>query len=92
MIGARVKDPQDIRTYTFNWAAWLTSIGSDTIATSVWVVPTGITSVSESNDTTLANIRISGGTAGVTYEISNRVTTTAGEVRQVSFELGVEAQ
>lgn len=92
MIGARVKDPQDIRTYTFDWSAWLTSLDSDTISASVWVVPSGLTEVAESETTTLANVKLSGGTNNTTYTVSNRITTAGGQTRQVSFELVVEAQ
>ena len=93
MIGQRIKDPQDIRTYTFDWSAWLTSLSSDTVATSVWVVPSGLTNVAESNTTVLASVKLSGGTAGTTYTVSNRITTTTlTQTRQVSFELIVETQ
>lgn len=72
-----VKDPDSKLDYTVNWAAWL---GTDTIASSAWVVPTGLTQVSVSSTTTTATIVISGGTAGQTYMITNRITTTQGRI------------
>ena len=92
MIGSRVKDPADIRTYTINWAAWLTSLEADTLSTSTWILPAALTNVAESNTTTLANVKLSGGATGQVYTVSNKVVTTGGQTRQVSFELVVETQ
>lgn len=67
------KDPNAVLDYTVDWEDWL---GSDTIATSTWpVVPAGITEDSTSNTTTEATIWLSGGTAGVTYTLVNRIVT-----------------
>lgn len=70
------KDPDAVLDYSVDWAAWL---GADTIATSTWpVVPAGITKDSDTNDTTSATIWLSGGTAGQTYQITNRIVTAGG--------------
>lgn len=88
-LGTRIKDPQDIRIYTIGWSGWL---GTATIATSTWVVPTGVTNVVDASTTTTTSIKVSSGTNGRTYPIANRITTSAGETRQVSFDLEVATQ
>lgn len=69
------KDPDAILDYVIDWSTWL---DSDTISTSVWVVPSGITEDSDSNTTTTATIWLSGGTLGTSYSVVNRITTAAG--------------
>lgn len=88
-LGSRVKDTADHKTLTVNWAAYLTSIG-DTMSTVTWTVPSGLTVDAESSTATLANIRISGGTFGETYELANVLTATNGEVKRVVIEVVME--
>lgn len=70
-----LKDPDDTADYELTWSTFL---GVDTVTSSTWLVPTGITKVSESNTTTTATVRLSGGTAGAEYECVNRVNTASG--------------
>jgi hypothetical protein len=77
-----LKDPNDILDYTINWATWL---GSDTIASSIWSVPTGLTQVTASNSTTAATIWLSGGAAGSTYIVTNQIVTAAGRTKEDSI-------
>lgn len=89
-LGTITKDPADIRTYSINWAAWL---GTDTISTATWTVPTGLTSVSTSNTTTVSSIKLSGGTNGHDYTVACTVlTVTNAQTKKVSFILHVETQ
>jgi len=67
-----IKDPQAILDYQINWASWL---GADTISTSTWTVPAGITKVSDSNTTTTTTIWLSGGTVDTDYDIVNHIKT-----------------
>jgi len=69
------KDPNAVLDYAIDWSSWL---GTDTISTSAWTVASGITKTGESKTSTKATIWLSGGTAGVTYELTNRIVTTAG--------------
>jgi hypothetical protein len=71
------KDPDAVLDYTGNWAAWL---GVDTILTSTWEVPEGITKDSDDKTATTTQIWLSGGTVGQTYLLRNRITTAAGRV------------
>lgn len=70
-----LKDSAAVLDYGVDWSAWL---GTDTIATSTWTVPTGLTVDSETETTTLATVWLSGGTTGTTYTLVNRITTAAG--------------
>jgi hypothetical protein len=72
---AFMKDPNAIIDFAIDWAAWL---GTDTIATATWTVPTGITKVTDSASTTVATIWLSGGTAGAQYDLLCRITTAGG--------------
>lgn len=70
------KTPLAELTYTIDWTAWLP--GADTIAASAWTVPTGLTSAAETNTAYRASIKLTGGTAGQTYDVKNVITTTGG--------------
>lgn len=78
------KDPDDILDYGINWAARL---GTDTISASTWIVEDGITQDSASFTDTTTAIWLSGGTAGVTYDITNRIVTAAG--RQIDQTVSI---
>ncbi len=69
------KDPDSILDYTINWLTWL---NGDTIKTSTWTIPAGLTIDpvgGETNTTTTTTVWLSGGTAGTTYTILNRIIT-----------------
>jgi len=70
-----IKDPDSILDYTIDWSDWL---GSDTIISSNWTVPTGITQGSVSNTDTATTIWLSGGVVGKTYSVVNRIETAGG--------------
>lgn len=83
------KDPDAILDYQINWATWLST---DTIGTSTWTVPTGITKVSDTNTTTTATIWLSGGTADTDYRLVNRITTANGRTEERSIWVKVRNQ
>jgi len=70
-----LKDPQSVLDYQVDWTGWL---DADTIATSTWAVPDGITKDSDTNSTTKATIWLSGGTVDATYECINHIVTAGG--------------
>jgi hypothetical protein len=81
------KDPDEKKDYGFNWAPWL---GSDTILSSAWVVPGGITQSSSpapSFDATTTTIWLEGGSVGTDYEVINRITTVAGRIAEQAFRI-----
>jgi len=74
-IATFYKDPDAVLDYTIDWETWL---GSDTISTSTWTVPSGITKNTDTNTTTTTTIWLSGGTAGISYDLLDRIVTAAG--------------
>lgn len=74
-INSFLKDPNAVLDYQIDWSKWLSD---DTISTSTWIVPDGITKDSDLSTTTLATIWLSGGTAGEKYPVVNRIVTSDG--------------
>lgn len=70
-----IKDSAAVLDYQIDWSEWL---DGDTISTSEWTVPSGITEDSDANTTTTATVWLSGGTVGQEYRIVNRVVTAGG--------------
>lgn len=85
-----VKDPDAVLDYQIDWSSWLAT--GETISSSDWVVQTGITENSASNTTTTATIWLSGGAAGVTYTVTNRIVTTASRTNDRSLYITVREQ
>ena len=84
-----VKDPDSVLDYKVDWSSWL---GTDTISTSRWVVQSGITEDSDSNDTTSATSWLSGGTEGSTYTVTNRIDTAGGRTADRTFKVLVQTR
>ena len=80
------KDPDATLDYQIDWSSWL---GSDTISTSTWTVPSGITKDSDTASTTTTTIWVSGGTAGTSYELVNRIVTAAGRTDDRTIQINV---
>ena len=83
------KDPDDVLDYEVDWSAWLVA---DTISTSTWTLPAGITKNSDTNDTTTTTIWLSGGTAGTKYTLVNRIVTAGGRTKDQSVKLPVKEE
>lgn len=82
------KAPLAKKSYGFDWTAW---VGGDTIATSSWDVPAGLTEEFNNNSDTHTNIMLSGGVQGEIYLLTNTITTaTSGEIEPRSFYLKIE--
>jgi len=73
------KDPQAVLDYQLNWSNWLTG---DTIAASTITPAAGLTLDSEANTTTTQTAWLSGGAAGVTYDVVFEITTDGGRTDQ----------
>ena len=67
---------------------WTDALDGKIIVTSDWTATTGITITGDAKTNTATTVRISGGTAGVTYTLQNTVTWDDGQTRIV--ELTVE--
>lgn len=83
------KDPDAVLDYGVDWSAELAKHGNDTINTSTWIVPTGITKDSDSHTTTTATIWLSGGSVGKTYKVVNRITTVGGRTDDRTLSIQV---
>lgn len=81
-----VKDPDSTEDYPFVWAG---ELDGDTISSSTFVLPDGLTQVSTSNTTTMATIFVSGGTDGQTYRITNRIVTAGGRTWDKTIRIQV---
>lgn len=82
------KDPDAELDWERDWGPWLAPFG-DTILSSTWIVPTGITKTDESNTSTTATVWLSGGTAGLRYTVTNRITTVGGRTDDRSMTVFV---
>ena len=71
------KDPDAVLDYFIDWQPKLDPV-ADTIATSTWTLPAGITLHQQGFSDTKTLIWLKNGTAGNTYAIHNRITTAGG--------------
>ncbi len=80
-----LKGPTEVLDFTIDWTAWL---GTDTIASSAWAVPAGIT---KDSDTTISSLKtliwLSGGALGTVYELVNTITTAGGRTAVRSIDI-----
>jgi len=81
------KDPNAVLDYSIDWPRWL---AGDQIAASEWIVASGLTKMAESKTATSTTVWLSGGTAGQSYIVTNRITTAAGRTEDRSFTIRVE--
>lgn len=79
------KDPDSVLDYGIDWSDWLAS--GETISTSTWTVPTGITEDSDLNGDESTLIWLSGGTAGTTYTLANKIVTSDGRTVERTIEI-----
>lgn len=85
-----LKDPGALLDYTRDWTAWLSA--GETISTSQWIVPAGLTLENQTNTTTKATVWLSGGTVRTLYQITNRITTNQGRTDDRSIWIYVTEQ
>lgn len=64
------------KTSGFDWTRFLQD--GETISTSGFAVPSGLTKVSETIIGAKTVVKISGGSPGVTYTVTNTIVTSAG--------------
>lgn len=83
------KDPDEVLDYQIDWSARL---GDDTISTSTWIVPSGITKTSDSKTDATATIWLSGGALGGAYDFTNRVVTAGGRTMDQSVRVKVKSK
>lgn len=84
------KDPDEVLDYHIDWSDRLDT--GDTIVTSTWTVPTGITLDDDDQTTTTTTVWLSSGTLATTYEILNRIVTAAGRTMDQTVKLKIKAK
>ena len=82
-----LKDPHAVLDYTIDWTRWL---AGDTIATSEWLVPAELTLTAHTKTIASTTVWLSGGTAGESYSVTNRISTDGGRTEDRSFTVRVE--
>jgi len=88
IIAAFDHDPDETLDYSIDWTDWLP--GSDTISSSDWDVPAGITKETQAATTKVATVWLSGGTDGAEYKLTNTITTVAGRTAQRTIQIKVD--
>ena len=82
------KDPDATLDWQIDWSKALVS--GDSISTSNWTVPTGITKSAESATSLVTTIFLSGGTAGTVYPVVNRIVSANGVTDDRTIHVVVE--
>ena len=87
-VAQYLKDPDAVLDYGFDWSDWLAD--GETISTSTWTIPTGLTEDSETETTTATKVWLSGGTAGTDYTITNKIVTSDSRTDERSMTIRVQ--
>ena len=82
-----VKDPDASLPYEWDWAAWLSD--GETITGTVITADAGITVAAPTEAGGVVTVRISGGTAGTTYTVACRITTSGGNIDERTKKIRV---
>jgi hypothetical protein len=83
------KDPNSRTDFAFDWSA---DLEGDTLETSEFLLPDGLTQESVFLEDTRTAIFVSGGSAGSVYRITNRVTTSGGRAWDKTIYVKVTEQ
>ncbi len=83
-----VSDPADVRDYQIDWGNILDA--GETISSSTWAVPVGLTAGTQSISGEVSSKRISGGRLNTVHTISNTITTSLGRVYKRGFQLRIK--
>ena len=88
------KDPNEVLDYTVDWQGDNTPVleSGETITTSTWTTPSGLTEDSTSKTSTTTTVVLSGGTAGTTYELTNTIVTDNSPARTYERDINLEVR
>jgi hypothetical protein len=86
------KDPDEVLDYTVDWSDRL---GADTINDSSWEMSADnsddeLDIDSDTNTTDSSTVWLSGGTIGVSYELTNRVVTAGGRTMDQTCKIKIK--
>lgn len=82
------KDPDETLDFQIDWSTRLDT--GDTIVTSTWIIPDGLTKQSDGKTTNATTVWLMGGTAGTSYLVLNRVVTANGRTLDQTGKLKVK--
>lgn len=89
-----VKDPNAVLDYSIRWTSWL--VTGDSISTSTWAIDVApdasLTIDSSSIVDGVPTVWLSGGTAGETYVVRNRVVTANSRTDDRSIVIHVRSR
>lgn len=91
MDNSFIKDPDANKDYGFDWIAenWLND--GETITASAWTItPSGLTKGTEESSNSITKVWLSGGTVGVTYAVTNKITTSDGRIEEKTLYITIE--
>lgn len=87
-----VKDPDSRIDYRVDWGA--AYLGANLVVASLWTVSPvhagGLSVIADGHDGLSATVTLSGGRAGASYALTNRVTLSNGEIDERSVAVRVE--
>lgn len=90
---AFAKDPDAVEWFGVDWTARLQGdevFAADTIVSSDWVVPDGLEEEDDMTMTKAAGVKLSGGSVGSTYRVTNRIVTAVnGETLDGTIEITI---
>jgi hypothetical protein len=87
MAQSWIKDPDADLDYQIDWSDWLDD--DETIVSSAWILPEGITSDQDDDTDTTATIWLQGGEAGADHRVTNRIATSAGRIEDRTIVIRV---
>lgn len=91
-MSVRIKDPGARLDYRIDWAA--DYLDEQVITASAWTVepggPSGLAVTAHAFVPLATSVTLSGGVAGVTYRVTNRVTMSDGQIDERSLSVRVE--
>jgi hypothetical protein len=85
-----IKDPNAVLDYGFDWSDWLQA--GEVITSSTWINPDSITINSNAYLSETTVVWVSGGTAGKSYRLTNRIVTNNSPARTEDRTLLIEVQ
>lgn len=86
MAAVCFQDPVSTLDYNVDWSSWL---NGDTLTSSSWTTHPDVTTTNASFTGTITTVFLSGGTAGKTYKVKNRITTSNGRTEEETFDLTI---
>ena len=92
-----LKDPNERSDYEIWWEAEMSALGNDTITASEWSVDDanlliGSGGFAPSFTDTTTKVWLTAGLVGITYNVTNQITTAGGRILRQTVRLKVQAK